>query len=113
MKKVNVVQKNKDFNRIIVNNKPYKSKNFIIYVEKTQNEIYHFGISVSKKICNAVGRNRIKRRIKSIIDKNNYQNNFNCIIIVKKGILNHTYQEIEKDLTDCFLHLKIIKGETL
>lgn len=113
MKKINIVQKNSDFNRIIINNKPFKSNNFIIYVEKTQNNIYHFGVSVSKKICNAVGRNQLKRRIKSIIDKNNYQNNFNCIIIVKKGILNLSYQSMEKELNECLNHLKIIKGEKI
>ena len=79
MKKINVLKNNYDFNRIINNEKPFKYKGFIVYVEKNTNDFYKFGISVSKKIANAVGRNKIKRQIREIISKNNFENNFNCI----------------------------------
>ncbi len=76
MKKRNILKENKDFNRIIKNNKPYKSKSFIIYLEKNTNiDCYKFGFSVGKKIGKAVIRNKIKRQLRNIIDKNDYQNN--------------------------------------
>lgn len=109
MKKINSLKKNEDFERIIKNNKSYKYKDYIIYVEKNDSNIYHFGISVGKKIGNAVTRNKVKRQIKSIIDKKNYQNGFNCIIIVGKGIINRTYQEMEENLFNALLNLKIMK----
>lgn len=111
MKKINIIKSNRDFNRIISNNKSYKYKDFIIYVEKNNDLTYHFGFSVSKKICNAVGRNKIKRQIKNILDKNIYQNGFNCIIIVRRGILNKKFNEIEIELNECLSRLNIIKGE--
>lgn len=111
MKKVNIVKENKEFNRIIKNNKPFFSKNFLIFVEKKSCN-YHFGISVSKKICNSVGRNKIKRQIRNIIDTKDYQKNFNCIIMVKKTILNLSFLEMKEELIDCFIKLNIIKGET-
>jgi len=111
MKKVNIVQKNEDFNRIITNFNPLKYKDYIIYIEKNTNNIYKFGITISKKIVNAVGRNKIKRQIKNILDKKNYQNNFNCIIIVRKGILNKSYKEMENDLFEIVTKLDILKGE--
>lgn len=98
MKKINVLKSNRDFDRIIKNNHSIKSKNFIIYIENTSDEIYHFGISVSKKIGNAVVRNKYKRRIRSIISKKDYKNNFNCIIILRKNALNITYNELEEEL---------------
>lgn len=109
MKKINSLKKNEDFERIIKNNKSYKYKDYIIYIEKNDSKIYHFGISVGKKIGNAVTRNKVKRQIKSIIDKKNYQNGFNCIIIVGKGIINRTYQEMEENLFNALLNLKIMK----
>lgn len=110
MKKINIIKKNEDFDRIIKNNKSFKYKDYIVYVEKNSNiKIHKFGISVSKKIINAVGRNKLKRQIKDIIDKNNYQNNFNCIIILRKGILNKTYLEMSNDLNECLKKLNIIK----
>lgn len=108
MKKINIVKNNYDFERIIRNNKPFVYKNFLIYKETNQDN-YHFGISVSKHICNAVGRNKIKRQIRSIIDKYNYKQNFNCIIIVRKSILNSDYEEMQRQLDFCFNKINILK----
>ena len=111
MKKINILQKSDDFERIIKNNKSYKYKDYIIYIEKNTDEIYHFGLSVGKKIGNAVIRNKVKRQLKSIIDKKSYQTGFNCIIIVGKGILNRNYEEMEINLNYAFKKLNIIEGE--
>lgn len=108
MKKRNVVKKNEDFNRMIKTVTPYKTPTFLIYKEST-NEIYHFGISVSKKIGNAVTRNLIKRRVRSILDKKNYQNGFNCIIMVKRSVLSRTYQELESELLHAIEKLNVTK----
>ena len=61
-------------------------KDYIIYIERKEDVGYHFGLSVGKKVGNAVTRNKVKRQLRSIIDEKNYQNGLNCIIIVKKGI---------------------------
>lgn len=110
LKKINIVKENKDFNRIIQNNKPFKYQSFLIYTERGQ-ENYRFGISVSKKICNAVGRNKIKRQIRSIIEKYKYKKDFNCIIIARKSILNYSFQELEEQLDYCFKIIDILEGE--
>ncbi|MEF9985322.1 MAG: ribonuclease P protein component [Bacilli bacterium] len=109
MKKINILKKNTDFNRIINTKKAFKSKNYIIYLEKIKDETYYFGFSVGKKIGNAVARNKIKRQLKNIIDKKNYKNGFNCIIIVKKGILTQSFIEKEDELLKNLKKLKIIK----
>jgi len=109
MKKINILKNNRDFDRIIKNKKSYRYKNLYIYIERTNDESYHFGISVSKKIGNAVTRNLYKRRIKNIIDKNVYQNNFNCIIILKKSVLEISYLELENEVINAFKDLELIK----
>ncbi|MCM1370453.1 MAG: ribonuclease P protein component [Clostridium sp.] len=109
MKKINILKENRDFDRIIKNNKAYKYKYYIIYIERNKSDVYKFGLSVGKKIGNAVTRNRVKRQIKSIIDKKNYQKGFNCIIIVNKNILNDEFCKMEKNLFDIFDKLRIVK----
>lgn len=112
MKKINILKENREYTRIIKNCRYYKSKCFIIYVEKKNNEDrYKFGISVGKKIGNAVRRNKVKRQIKSILDKKNYKNGFNCIIIVRKEINEKEYYQIENELLNKLENLDIFEEE--
>jgi len=112
MKKINIVKENKDFKRIMDKVRPLKNNYYMVFVEKEEKlDNYQFGISVSKKLGNAVERNKLKRQIKSIIDKKSYQKNFNCIIILRKDILNLNYKEMEQNLMEIFNKIDIIKGE--
>lgn len=108
MKKINIVKDNRTFNHIIKNNKPFKYKDYIIYVSKSDG-VYKFGFSVGKKIGNAVMRNKIKRRLKNIIDKKDYKNNFNCIIIVGRGILSRSFVEMSDNLYEALERLDLMK----
>ena len=111
MKKINILKENREFTRIINNCSSYKSKNFIIYLEKNTNNLYKFGFSVGKKTGNAVVRNKIKRRLKNILSEKNYQNNFNCIIICRRGVKDKSYYELKEDLNHIMKKLNLIKGE--
>ena len=80
-------------------NKCKRNKYFSVYYRKN-NDKNKYGITVPKKTGTAVIRNKIKRRVKNIIDnnKNIVQKNYDYVIIVKKGIIDLTYQEMEKEL---------------
>ena len=109
MKKINIIKKSEQFQKIIKNNKSFRSKYFYIYLERHEESIYHFGLSVGKKIGNAVRRNKVKRQLKEIISENDYQKNFDCIIIVRREINNCSFSEIKNDLIESFKKLKIMK----
>ena len=109
MNKEHILKKNIDFQRIIRNNRPYRFKEYILYVEKNNDNSYHFGFSVGKKIGKAVIRNKIKRQLKHIISKKDYQNGFNCIIIVNNNILNKSFKEMQYDLNVILEKLNLIK----
>lgn len=109
MKKIHIIKKNEEYNRIIQNVTPLKYKEYILYVEKTDNDSYYFGFSVGKKVGNAVTRNKIKRQLKNILDEKNYQNGFNCIIMVRKAIIDKSFQERRKDLLVALDKANIIK----
>ncbi len=109
MKKVNILKKNSEFQRIIKTVKPYKYKSYMVYVERIKEENYFFGISVGTKIGNAVTRNKIKRQIKNILDQKNYQKGFNCIIIVKKEVISQTFLEMKEELFEILSKINILK----
>ncbi len=108
MKKLNIVKENKDFTKIINNKKYVVNNNFSIYYIDNDLNRKRFGITVSKKLGNAVKRNKIKRQLKNIIDKNEkiFQNSKDYIIIVRRGILNCNFQEIEISLIELVSKIK-------
>ena len=100
MKKVNVVKSNEEFNEVMKKGKIFKNNYFVVYTIKNNLDKYRFGISVGKKMCNAVNRNKLKRQVRNILDnhKNLYSKGRDYIIIVRKSSLNEEYIVLEENL---------------
>jgi len=100
MKKINIVRKNEDFKTILNKRQTIGNKYMVIYYDKNELNINRYGISVSKKLGNAVMRNKIKRQLKNIIDKNEnlFKKSQDYIIIVKKTFLDLTFKEKEESI---------------
>ncbi|ANU09363.1 ribonuclease P [Planococcus antarcticus DSM 14505] len=61
MNKHQRIKKNKEFQHIFKKGKSFANRQFIVYVLKGEQTEFRLGLSVSKKVGNAVARNRIKR----------------------------------------------------
>lgn len=61
MKKIKIIKKNSHFQRLYKKGKSLVSPCFVCYLRKRNGDGVFFGITVSKKIGNAVMRNRAKR----------------------------------------------------
>ena len=99
MKKTDIIKSSREYTDIINTSKSLKGKNYSIYYRVNDGK-NRYGISIPKKTGKAVIRNKIKRRIKNIIDnnKNSMQSSYDYVIIVRKGILDLTYNDMEKEL---------------
>ena len=99
MRKLYIVKKQYDFDRIIKIGKMRKIKSYVIYYEKNDLPYDRFGISVGKKIGNAVNRNKHKRKLRAIIDnyKKLYVNNHDYIIILRGSAKDREYNELNQD----------------
>ena len=70
MKKIYRIKKNEDIKLVLDNKKSAGNKNYIIYIMKnSEAKNFRVAMSVSKKIGNAVVRNRQKRLIKEVFNK--------------------------------------------
>lgn len=99
MKKKQIIQKEKEFTDII-HHCPYKkNKYFVVYYRKN-NENNRYGISIPKKTGKAHIRNKIKRRIKNIIDWNekSVHSPYDYVIIIRKRLIDLNYQQMEEQL---------------
>ena len=106
MKKIEIIRLSREFTEIINLNNSVKNKYFSIYYRKN-NESNRYGITVPKKIGKANVRNKIKRRVKNIIDINKkcVHNGYDYVIIIRKGILDLTYKEIEEQLINLIIKI--------
>ena len=62
--------------------------------------------SIKKQHANAVERNKIKRRIKAVIHKNEQINGFDMVISVFPKIKTATFAEIEEDFKKILVKLE-------
>jgi ribonuclease P protein component len=101
----NRLKKNEEFKEVIDCKSLVKLNSCNIFFKKAADS-YKFGVSVSKKIGNAVVRNLTKRRIRATlreIDDTNFTRFYNIVIIAKTSIVEMTYSEIKNEISNALL----------
>ena len=114
MKKINIIKKQSEIDYIIKNGKMIKNRYYYLYnIYNKENKYYRFCICVSKKLGNAVARNKNKRQIKDIIDKSNlvFSRENDYVIILRKEINNLSLDEKKKYLIEILCKLEGEKNE--
>lgn len=93
------LKKSSEFSRIYKRGKSFADKYLVVYFLPNKIEETRLGISVSKKVGNAVTRNRIKRLIKEAFRHNvNLEKNYDIIIIARVRSNTASYDRIEKSV---------------
>lgn len=100
MRKLYIVKSTRDFEKIIKTGNLNKNKYFILYSKPNNLPYARYGISVGKKVGNAVHRNKYKRIIRQIVDncKKSYIKNRDYIIILRGSAKDCNYQELNNSL---------------
>ncbi|MDT0668692.1 MULTISPECIES: ribonuclease P protein component [Mammaliicoccus] len=93
------IKKNNDFQRIYKKGKSVANRQFVIYTAENDLDHFRLGISVSKKMGNAVTRNRIKRSIRECF-KNHKENIIpkDIIVIARNQAVDLKVIETQKSL---------------
>lgn len=100
MNKQQRIKKNKEFQRIFKKGKSFANRQFIVYVLKSDQPEFRVGLSVSKKVGNAVTRNRIKRYIRQTFleRKDDLMQNADYVIIARQQAAEMDFHESKKSL---------------
>jgi ribonuclease P protein component len=118
MQKENRLTVRRDFSRVYRFGSSAANHQFVLYQNKRLVDgPLRLGISVSKKVGNAVVRNRIKRLIKEIVRAqfSRLETGLDIILIVRKPAAEMDYHQMEKSIHHIFrrsdLFISKPKGE--
>lgn len=112
MKKQYRIKKNQDFSLVFRKGKSVANRQFVLYVlHKPEQEHFRIGLSVSKKIGNAVMRNQIKRRIREVCQqlKDELDHEKDYVIIARKPTARMNFSEIKSSLIHLFRLAKVLR----
>ncbi|CCU79883.1 Ribonuclease P protein component [Halanaerobium saccharolyticum subsp. saccharolyticum DSM 6643] len=106
------LKKNKEFKKVYENGKSYATRNLVIYcLNYEKGKKNRYGLSVSKKIGNAVVRNKLKRRLREIIrefEKEKEFKGYDIIFIARKPVVQIGYQHLKRDVNKLYKKMNII-----
>lgn len=112
MRKSYRVKKEKEFQKVFVSGKSSANRNFVVYVlPKKDQKHFRIGISVGKKVGNAVRRNAVKRKIRASVQALGEQllPDVDFIIIARPSVAHLSFQEIHSNLQHVLKLAKVIK----
>nr|WP_237691053.1 ribonuclease P protein component [Paenibacillus caui] len=102
-----------DFGRVYRNGKSFANRQLVVYWSpRPEVEQFRLGVSVSKKVGNAVVRNRMRRLIKEIVrlNKDKLNEHVDIIFIVRKGALEMSYGDLQKSVLHALRKAALLKG---
>ncbi len=112
MRKSYRVKREKDFSAIFTQGQNFANKKFVLYKLERAQKHFRFGLSVSKRLGNAVARNRIKRHLRHVLQNHkDHLGTEDFVLIARKGVENLDYQEVEKNLLHLLKLAKLYKED--
>ena len=110
MRKIKTLKKNYEFQNVLTKGKFYIGKQITIYIAENKRQINQIGIAISKKTCNAVKRNHIKRKIRENyrLIQNKLKQGYNIVFLWNKKmpIEKADFYIIKQDIENLGIHCK-------
>jgi len=113
MKKENRIKKNNEFQQTFQRGKSFANRQLVIYhVKRPGQTHFRVGLSVGKKIGNAVTRNRVKRYLRQAFNELEayIPPEYDMIMIARLPVKDLDYHETKKSLMHLLRKERILKS---
>jgi ribonuclease P protein component len=80
-------------------------------VRSNGTETTRFGFSISKRVGNAVVRNRIKRRLREVARSASVEEGFDVVIIARQNAATADFASLEGSVNNLFRRARILQAE--
>jgi len=109
MNKIESLKNNREFRKVYDKGKSLSNKYLVIFFIKNGLEYNRVGFSVTKKIGNAVTRNRVKRLIKEAfrLNSKNINQGYDIIFLSRIRCNQATYLDVEKSVLNLLKRSKL------
>lgn len=109
------LKKNNEFQAVFRAKHSKANRQFVVYqLDRRHQTSFRFGLSVSKRVGNAVVRNRIKRRIREVVRElaPHLGHNKDYVIIARKPTADMDYWQIKSSLVHVFKRAGILRNDS-
>ncbi len=106
------INENSDFRRVYYRGKSCARPALVVYAMKNRVGVCRVGITVSKKIGNAVERNRSRRIIRaafqSVMGKEELKGSYDFVFVARTKTKYLKSTQVEKAMTECLKEVGVI-----
>lgn len=109
------LKRNRDFVRVRQKGKPYRCPFFILFaLPNTGDHLSRIGISASKRVGNAVARNRAKRQYRELFRINRHQlrSGSDLLLSIRKPSTKASFQELEQRFLQAIEYLRLMRPKS-
>ncbi|SDJ55849.1 ribonuclease P protein component [Salimicrobium halophilum] len=114
MKKAYRIKKNKEFQNVFKNGKSFANRQLVLYYLQKDQPHFRIGLSVSKRIGNAVMRNQVKRYLRQAFHEleEDVKADYDLVVIARKPVNTMDYHEIKKSLQHVLKRSGVMKKKS-
>ncbi len=107
------LKQNSDFRLVYTRGRSAVSPRVVLYCRKNRRQGNRVGFTVSRKLGNAVTRNRVRRRLREImrLHDGDLRRGYDLILVARTRAVNTDYQKLESDVLRCLEQLQLLKKE--